>query len=54
MSAAIVNNGATLKVVEETLHSGMETGTIFPAPCGLGSTWDPLLIEQIGTELFPL
>lgn len=40
--------GIPLDVIQETLHGGMDNGTIFPMPCSIGSTWNTNLTYQIG------
>jgi beta-glucosidase len=37
-----------LDIIEETLHGGMDGGTIFPMPCSMGPTWNAPLINQVG------
>lgn len=39
--------GIPLDVVEETLHGGMDGGTVFPMPCLLGATWDLPLVGAV-------
>jgi beta-glucosidase len=36
--------------IEEGLH-GFDTGTVFPAPIGLASTWNPKIAEQTGATI---
>lgn len=36
--------------IEEGLH-GFDTGTVFPAPIGLASTWDRSLLRQTGSSI---
>ncbi|MGC9199342.1 MAG: glycoside hydrolase family 3 N-terminal domain-containing protein [Acidobacteriaceae bacterium] len=36
--------------IEEGLH-GFNTGTVFPAPLGLGDTWDRELLRQVGSSI---
>lgn len=40
--------GIPVDVIQETLHGGMDNGTIFPMPCAMGATWNPALIQQVG------
>jgi beta-glucosidase len=53
----MINNsrlGIPLDIIEETLHGGMDNGTIFPMPCALGASWNLTLVQSvariIGTE----
>lgn len=39
--------GIPVLFIEEGLH-GFDTGTVFPAPIGLASTWDQKLLRQTG------
>jgi beta-glucosidase len=39
--------GIPVLFIEEALH-GFDTGTVFPAPIGLASTWDQKLLRQTG------
>ncbi|HTU33298.1 MAG TPA: glycoside hydrolase family 3 N-terminal domain-containing protein [Candidatus Acidoferrum sp.] len=39
--------GIPVLFIEEGLH-GFDTGTVFPSPIGLGSTWDRELLRQTG------
>jgi beta-glucosidase len=43
--------GIPVSVVEETLHSGMDKGTVFPMPALLGATWDVDLLKSIGAVI---
>jgi beta-glucosidase len=36
--------------IEEGLH-GFDKGTVFPAPIGLAATWNPELVENIGSAI---
>ncbi len=36
--------------IEEGLH-GFNTGTVFPAPLGLGDTWDRQLLQDVGSSI---
>ncbi len=36
--------------IEEGLH-GFNTGTVFPAPLGLGDTWDRPLLQDVGSSI---
>jgi hypothetical protein len=54
VQAAFLNQsrlGIPVTFVEETLHGGMDDGTIFPMPCGMGSTWDAPLVAEIGAAI---
>lgn len=43
--------GIPATIVQETLHGGASQGAVFPMPCGLGATWNPLLMQQIGAVI---
>ncbi len=48
VQAAFVNQsrlGIPLSVVSESLHGSMKGGTVYPAPQGLGSTWNADLVS---------
>ncbi len=50
VQAAFVNQsrlGIPLTVVSESLHSSMKGGTVYPAPPGLGSTWNADLVRAV-------
>lgn len=40
--------GIPVDMVQETLHGGMQNGTIFPMPCSMGATWNVSLVHAIG------
>ena len=42
--------GIPVLFIEEALH-GFDTGTVFPAPINLASTWDPAADERIGAAI---
>jgi beta-glucosidase len=42
--------GIPVLFIEEGLH-GFDTGTVFPAPIGLASTWDAKILEQTGEAI---
>jgi beta-glucosidase len=42
--------GIPVLFIEEALH-GFDTGTVFPAPINLASTWDPAADEKIGAAI---
>ena len=42
--------GIPVLFIEEALH-GFDTGTVFPAPINLASTWDPAADERMGAAI---
>lgn len=42
--------GIPALLIEEGLH-GFDTGTVFPAPVGLASTWDQKLLQRTGSVI---
>ena len=36
--------------IEEGLH-GFDTGTVFPAPIGLAATWNPAIVQKVGSAI---
>jgi beta-glucosidase len=54
LQAVLMNTtrlGIPVTIVQETLHGGLANGTVFPMPCGMGGTWDPALIGQVGSVI---
>jgi beta-glucosidase len=47
----VMNNsrlGIPISVIQETLHSSVDTGIVFPMPCALGATWNADLVQLVG------